>query len=118
MKKYADSTLFRMTKSWLIDYVRCLEHNIAVEQERNERQFQMLMEYEIKKQDGTLIELPCKPNEIVYMTDKYGTHQTMYVSKSGIVDAIESGHGIGYTKEESVKMYELGKKKNKEVMKW
>lgn len=116
MKKYADSTLFRMTKSWLIDYVRCLEHNIAVEQERNERQFQMLMEYEIKKLDETLIELPCKPNEIVYMTDKYGTHQTMYVSKSGIVDAIESGHGIGYTKEESVRMYELGKK-NKVVMK-
>lgn len=61
MKKYTDSTLLRMTKLWLIDYIRCLEHNIEVEQERNERQFQMLMEYDIEKQDGILIELPCKP---------------------------------------------------------
>ncbi len=72
MKKYTDSTLFRMTKSELVDWIRCLEHSIEVEQERNERQFQMLMEYEIKKQSGTLIELPRKPSEVTYAPDKGG----------------------------------------------
>lgn len=72
MKKYTDVALFRMTKSDLVEYIRCLEHNIEVEEERNERQFQMLMEYEIKKQSGMLIELPRKPSEVTYAPDKDG----------------------------------------------
>ena len=72
MKKYTDGTLFRMTKPELVDWIRCLENNVEVEQERNERQFQMLMEYEIKKQDGRLIELPRTPSEITYAPDKDG----------------------------------------------
>ena len=46
MKKYADSTLCKLSKQELIDYIRCLERNLESAEECNERQYQMLMNYE------------------------------------------------------------------------
>ena len=43
---YADSTLKSMTKDNLIGIIRCLEHNVSVEEERNQNQFNLLMKHE------------------------------------------------------------------------
>lgn len=54
---------------------------------------------DIEKQ-GRLIELPCLPDEEVWISNKrFGTHKTMYASRGAIVDTIEAGYAIGYTKE-------------------
>ena len=54
---------------------------------------------DIEKQ-GRLIELPCLPDEEVWISNKrFGTHKTMYANRGAIVDAIEAGYAIGYTKE-------------------
>lgn len=56
---------------------------------------------DIEKQ-GRLIELPCLPNEEVWISNKrFGTHKTMYASRGAIVDTIEAGYAIGYTKEKA-----------------
>lgn len=46
MKKYAESTLKGYTKEFLIEIIRCLEHNIEVLEERNSNQFKLLMQSE------------------------------------------------------------------------
>lgn len=40
--KYADSTLQSMTKQELIEYIRCLEHNLQNVEEMNQRQYEIL----------------------------------------------------------------------------
>lgn len=40
--KYADSTLNSMTKQELIEYIRCLEHNLQNAEEMNQRQYEIL----------------------------------------------------------------------------
>ena len=52
------------------------------------------------EEQGKLIELPCLPNEEVWLSNKrFGTHKMMYASREAIVRAIEAGNAIGYTKE-------------------
>ena len=52
------------------------------------------------EEQGRLIELPCLPNEEVWLSNKrFGTHKTIYASRGAIVGAIEAGYAIGYTKE-------------------
>ena len=52
------------------------------------------------EEQGRLIELPCLPNEEVWLSNKrFGTHKMMYASREAIVRAIEAGNAIGYTKE-------------------
>ena len=52
------------------------------------------------EEQGRLIELPCLPDEEVWISNKrFGTHKTMYASRGVIVDTIEAGYAIGYTKE-------------------
>ena len=52
------------------------------------------------EEQGRLIELPCLPDEEVWISNKrFGTHKTMYASRGAIVDTIEAGYAIGYTKE-------------------
>lgn len=46
MKKYAESTLKGYKKEFLIEIIRCLEHNIEVLEERNNNQFKLLMQKE------------------------------------------------------------------------
>ena len=56
---------------------------------------------DLEKQ-GKLLELPCLPNEEVWISNKrFGTHKTMYASRDAIVEVIEAGYAIGYTKEEA-----------------
>lgn len=56
---------------------------------------------DLEKQ-GRLIELPCLPDEEVWISNKrFGTHKTMYASRGAIVDTIEAGYAIGYTQEEA-----------------
>ena len=40
--KYTDSTLNSMTKQELIEYIRCLEHNLQNAEEMNQRQYDIL----------------------------------------------------------------------------
>ena len=59
-----------------------------------------LQRYEDLEEQGKLIELPCLPNEEVWLSNKrFGTHKMMYASREAIVRAIEAGNAIGYTKE-------------------
>ena len=59
-----------------------------------------LAHYEDLEEQGRLIELPCLPNEEVWLSNKrFGTHKMMYASREAIVRAIEAGNAIGYTKE-------------------
>lgn len=52
------------------------------------------------EEQGRLIELPCLPDEEVWISNKrFGTHKTMYASRGAIVNTIEAGYAIGYTKE-------------------
>lgn len=53
MKKYSDSTLYKLSKQELIEHIRCLEHNLKTAKKCNERQYQMLMNtaIEIKHQE-------------------------------------------------------------------
>ena len=59
-----------------------------------------LAHYEDLEEQGRLIELPCLPDEEVWISNKrFGTHKMMYASREAIVRAIEAGNAIGYTKE-------------------
>ena len=62
------------------------------------------------EEQGRLIELPCLPNEEVWLSNKrFGTHKMMYASREAIVRAIEAGNAIGYTKEAAeAKLKEMG----------
>ena len=46
MKTYSDSTLKALSKARLIEYIRYLEHNIQVVEERNDNQYKILLEME------------------------------------------------------------------------
>ena len=47
--------------------------------------------YEDLEEQGRLIELPCLPDEEVWISNKrFGTHKTMYASRGAIVDTKEA----------------------------
>ena len=67
-----------------------------------EEMLEKLSHYEDLEKQGKLLELPCLPNEEVWISNKrFGTHKTMYASREAIVGAIEDSYAIGYTKEEA-----------------
>lgn len=68
-----------------------------------------LADYEDLEEQGLLITLPCKLNEMVYIAHKkYPTHKGLFVSKADIVSCLEEGYVIGSTKEEALqKLKEL-----------
>ena len=71
--------------------------------------YEKLSDYEDMEEQGRLIELPCKPSELVWEAHEYyPTRKTMYCCNAHIVESVESGYGIGYTKEEAeAKLKEL-----------
>lgn len=66
-------------------------------------------QYRKLEEQGLLITLPCKLNEMVYIAHKkYPTHKGLFVSKADIVSCLEEGYVIGSTKEEALqKLKEL-----------
>ena len=68
-----------------------------------------LKHYEDLEEQGRLIELPCKPEEIVYAAHKdCRTVKVAYASIEHILADMEAGWCIGYTKEEAeAKLAEL-----------
>ena len=68
-----------------------------------------LAHYEDLEEEGRLIELPCKPDEWVWEAHEfYPTQLTRYYSNAHIVESMESGYCIGYTKAEAeAKLAEL-----------
>lgn len=63
-----------------------------------------LKHYEDLEEQGLLIKLPCKLNEMVYIAHKkYPTHKGLFVSKADIVSCLEEGYVIGSTKEEALR---------------
>lgn len=61
-----------------------------------------LAHYEDLEEQGRLIELPCKPFEKVWVAHlKFPTHQTMFCCNTHILETMEGGYVIGYTKEEA-----------------
>lgn len=61
-----------------------------------------LARYEDLEEQGRLIVLPCKPHELVWEAHmNYPTRQVMYCCNGHIIESMESGRGIGYTKEEA-----------------
>lgn len=48
-KCYESSYLKTWTKEELIGLIRCLEHNWAAAEEKNENQFKLLMKYDFEK---------------------------------------------------------------------
>lgn len=59
--------------------------------------------YEDAEEQGVLLRLPCRPDEMVWCADEFGTRQVMYGSASSILCDIEHGKGIGYTQAEAEK---------------
>lgn len=68
-----------------------------------------LAHYEDMEEQGKLIELPCKPYEMVWEAHgRYPTGQTTFCCNAHIIETMEAGYGIGYTKEEAeAKLKEL-----------
>ena len=61
-----------------------------------------LKSYRDAEEQGLLLRLPCRPNEIVYVAEKgYKTRKALYACQSAILDDVEHGLAIGYTKEEA-----------------
>ena len=78
------------------------ERDVFLEGEIGYAEADKLAHYEDLEKQGRLIELPCLPDEEVWISNKrFGTHKTMYASREAIVGAIEDGYAIGYTKEEA-----------------
>lgn len=65
--------------------------------------FERIAEYEDAEEQGLLLRLPCRPDEMVWCADEFGTRQVMYGSASSILCDIEHGKGIGYTQAEAEK---------------
>lgn len=76
------------------------ERDVFLEGEIGYAEADKLAHYEDLEEQGRLIELPCLPDEEVWISNKrFGTHKTMYASRGAIVGAIEAGYAIGYTQE-------------------
>lgn len=61
-----------------------------------------LCDLEDKEEAGRLISLPCKPYELVWEArDDFQARLTSYCCNTHIVETMEAGYGIGYTKEEA-----------------
>lgn len=72
----------------------------AAEHEQLAEWLEELKRYRELKEQGRLIELPCKPHELVYAAHKvFPIRQTIYCSNEHIVESIEAGYAIGYTQE-------------------
>lgn len=70
-----------------------------------------LAHYEDLEEQGLLIKLPCEPNKYVWCANAFGTYKVVYPSKASIIQDMELGYGIGYTKEEAeAKLKELQRK--------
>lgn len=71
--------------------------------------YDKLVHYEDMEEQGRLIELPCKPDEIVYAVhEDCKMVKVAYASIEHILADIEAGWCIGYTKEEAeAKLEEL-----------
>ncbi len=67
-----------------------------------EEAWSKLANYEDAEEQGTLIKLPCKVGEFVYIA-KHGekTRKVLLDSMSDILWEIEHGYAFGYTKEEA-----------------
>lgn len=76
------------------------EREVFLEGEVGYAEADKLAHYEDLEEQGRLIELPCKPHELVYAAHKvFPIRQTIYCSNEHIVESIEAGYAIGYTKE-------------------
>lgn len=61
-----------------------------------------LKAYRDAEEQGLLVKLPCKCQEVVWTAEKgFKTHKAFYASPSAMLDDIEHGFGIGYTREEA-----------------
>lgn len=63
--KYSDSTLQHMTKAELIEYIRCLEHNLKNAEEMNENQYGLLRELVNKDDILKLLKNKQQPKECI-----------------------------------------------------
>ena len=68
----------------------------------NDKALEKLKEYEDLEEQGLLIKLPCKCDEVVWAAEKgFLPHKALYSCQSAMLEDIEHGIGIGYTKEEA-----------------
>ena len=59
-----------------------------------------VLEYRNLEEQGLLLRLPCKCNEVVWVAEKgFSPHKALYSCPSAMLDDVEHGIGIGYTKE-------------------
>ncbi len=66
------------------------------------RVWERLKYYEDLQEQGRMVELPCTPNEEVWIGhDKYSLHRGVYPSRSAILSDMEDGYVIGRTREEA-----------------
>ena len=64
--------------------------------------YNRLREYEDAEEQGLLIRLPCKCDTVVFVAEKgFPTHKALYSCPSAMLDDIEHGAGIGYTREDA-----------------
>lgn len=91
MKKYANSTLQKQTKEWLIKYIRCLEKSIESCEECNNRQFNLLIEKDMKMQ-SIIILLEELEKEHKYKI--YGKAETYSQYNEAWQDCIDRAIGI------------------------
>lgn len=60
------------------------------------------------EEQGLFLKLPCEPNKYVWCANTFDTCKVVYPSKASIMQDMELGYGIGYTKEEAAaKLKEL-----------
>lgn len=78
------------------------DRDVFLEGEVGYAEADKLAHYEDLAEQGRLIELPCKPFEKVWVAHlKFPTHQTMFCCNTHILETMEGGYVIGYTKEEA-----------------
>lgn len=59
------------------------------------------------EEQGLILKLPCKCDEVVWVAEKgFTTHKALYSCPSAMLDDVEHGRGIGYTKAEAEKALE------------
>lgn len=92
------------TKKEVQEQLDILEALITAEETLRE-----LHKYKLLEAHGRLLELPCRPDEEVWVAHKYlKTNKTMFTFTSEILNAMERKYAIGYTKEEAeAKLAEL-----------
>jgi len=93
--KYANKELARINQ--------CEFFNMTSRDKCHDRKiYEKLREYEDLEEQGMLIELPCKPDEVVYAAHKdCRTVKVAYASIEHILADLEAGWCIGYTKAEA-----------------